>query len=210
MGYVRGLRTQYCWRWDLRTIRCPMSIACTKGPKENSKFTLDAIPNKESRRWKAPAYSTDVISTYFAMQFRINERQVVRSCASNSTTYYSVGWEDVNGKISPLRCLSLPAPKAVLELVKCGCYPTKGECKGNCSCHKNELPCTPLCNCYSAGCKNFVPIKYTRNSEDVEEENENFFWLCWYFVNSVWKSLNHLKRCLFLLVHFLSWRLYGI
>ena len=82
------------------------------------------------------------------------------------------GWEKVEDKYIPLRCLLPPAPKSVLELVKCGCDPQKG-CKGNCSCKKNELPCTPLCKCYTVGCKLFP--KYTRNTKDVEEEDENFF-----------------------------------
>ena len=57
------------------------------------------------------------------------------------------GWEEnVNGKLSPIKCLDKPAPQAVLELVKCGC---KGSCEGktNCSCKKNGLQCTALCKC---------------------------------------------------------------
>ena len=85
------------------------------------------------------------------------------------------GWNKCGEKFVPVRCLSPPAPKAVLELVKCGYDPEKGDCKGNCSCHKNELPCTPLCNCYSSGCQNFVAVTYSRKSEELEEEDENFF-----------------------------------
>ena len=55
------------------------------------------------------------------------------------------GWEKTpEGTISPKKCLELPAPKAVLELVKCGC---KYKCTGSCSCQKNNLPCTALCKC---------------------------------------------------------------
>ena len=81
------------------------------------------------------------------------------------------GWEKNEEKYSPVRCLLPPAPKSVLELVKCGCDPTKG-CKGNCTCYKNQLPCTPLCKCYTAGCELFP--HYKRDSKDVEEEDENF------------------------------------
>ena len=83
------------------------------------------------------------------------------------------GWEINDGKYSPVRCLLPPAPKSVLELVKCGCDPKKG-CKGHCSCLKNKLPCTPLCKCYTTGCELFPA--YKRDTKDVEEEDENFMW----------------------------------
>ena len=80
------------------------------------------------------------------------------------------GWEIVDGTIVPMRCLSPPAPKAVLELVKCGCDPVKG-CKNKCSCVKNNLPCTPLCKCYVAGCENLL-TNYHRDSDYVQDEEE--------------------------------------
>jgi hypothetical protein len=56
------------------------------------------------------------------------------------------GWSVEDGAYVPVRCLTLPAPRAVIELTKCGC---KSGCKGlRCSCYKNGLPCTPLCKCY--------------------------------------------------------------
>ena len=60
------------------------------------------------------------------------------------------GWSE---KGQPIKCLVPPAPRAVVELVKCGC---KGECKGNCFCAKNGLACTPLCKYYAAGCSNLI------------------------------------------------------
>ena len=45
----------------------------------------------------------------------------------------------------PLKCLSPPAPRAVLDLVKCGCRTLY---KGTCSCVKNKLSCTPLCKVF--------------------------------------------------------------
>ena len=43
-----------------------------------------------------------------------------------------------------------PAPRAVLDLTKCGC---KSGCNGlRCGCYKNGIPCTPLCKCYVAYC----------------------------------------------------------
>ena len=61
------------------------------------------------------------------------------------------GWVLDGKKYMPIRCLELPAPKAVLELTKCAC---KAGCRRNCGCLKNHLPCTPLCKCYYAGCEN--------------------------------------------------------
>ena len=60
------------------------------------------------------------------------------------------GWNLLeSGCYTPVMCLALPAPKAILELIKCGC---KAGCKGRCSYSINSLPCTPLCKCYSGDC----------------------------------------------------------
>jgi len=59
------------------------------------------------------------------------------------------GWTmNPEERLTPLMCLNKPPPIAVLDLIKCGC---QTECKGQCSCHKNSLPCTPLCKCYGLG-----------------------------------------------------------
>ena len=63
------------------------------------------------------------------------------------------GWSLERGIYVPVRCLKLPAPKAVIELTKCGC---KSGCKGKCGCFKNMLPCTPLCKYSSGDCGNIV------------------------------------------------------
>ena len=56
------------------------------------------------------------------------------------------GWSNESGVYIPTRCLALPAPKAVIELTKCSC---KMACTKNCGCHRNNLPCTPLCKCFT-------------------------------------------------------------
>ena len=74
------------------------------------------------------------------------------------------GWIIEKGAYVPVRCLSPPAPNAVIELTKCGC---KAGCKDlKCTCFKNGLPCTPLCKCYSFICENMNQI------ETVDDENE--------------------------------------
>ena len=53
------------------------------------------------------------------------------------------GWNLLeSGCYIPVKRLALPAPKDVLELIKCGC---KAGCKDPCSWSINSLPCTPLC-----------------------------------------------------------------
>ena len=76
------------------------------------------------------------------------------------------GWEeDSASKIVPLKCLALPIPKSVIELVKCCCE--KG-CKSMCSCSKNDLPCTALCKCYGSSCNNFA----SNYAVDLENDDE--------------------------------------
>ena len=78
------------------------------------------------------------------------------------------GWnlrEDGSG-YEPVRCIRPPAPYAVLELVKCGC---RKSCSGNCSCLKNNLPCTPLCKCFAWGCNR---CSSNQGSNDDDEDDK--------------------------------------
>ena len=59
------------------------------------------------------------------------------------------GWYMEDGMYMPVCCLILPAPRAVIEIKKCG---FKTECKERCSCTRNGLPCTPLCKRFSGDC----------------------------------------------------------
>ena len=70
----------------------------------------------------------------------------------------------------PIKCHVHPAPRAVVELVKCGC---KGECKGNCfgqimawSAH------IFLFKYYAAGCSNHKDYHGDDQDEDTEEEED--------------------------------------
>ena len=75
------------------------------------------------------------------------------------------GWTIEEGLYMPVKCLFPPAPKAVIELTKCGC---KTGCKSLvCACLKNGLPCTPICKCYSYVCENMSRIEVL---EDEQEE----------------------------------------
>ena len=76
------------------------------------------------------------------------------------------GWETISdGTISPKKCLEPPAPESVVELVKCGC---RSECStARCSCHKNNLPYTPLCKC--GDCSNASDFDVPDQDEDIDE-----------------------------------------
>ena len=45
------------------------------------------------------------------------------------------GWETTSCGVQPVKSFELPAPLAVIELVKCGCHET---CSSNCSCKKKH------------------------------------------------------------------------
>ena len=80
------------------------------------------------------------------------------------------GWLKDNDQdtYKPLHCLLLPAPKAVIELRKCGC---KVECSGNCTCKVHNIPCTPLCKCANRECQRRIPDREI--SDIVHQGNEN-------------------------------------
>ena len=78
------------------------------------------------------------------------------------------GWSVESNTYSPIRCLALPAPKAVIELTKCSC---RVSCSGNCGCSRNNLPCTPLCKCYSSGCSNTTSLTNSLNLDDDDDED---------------------------------------
>ena len=73
----------------------------------------------------------------------------------------------------PRKCLGLPAPEAVLELVKCRC---KGRCSGKskCSCLLNDLKCTDLCKCYD--CENMKDYKlHSTIGEEAGSDDGDFY-----------------------------------
>ena len=77
------------------------------------------------------------------------------------------GWEMQGTQFMPVKSLCKAAPSCILELVKCGC---QVKCGGNCSCFKNNLPCTPLCKCYRLGCSNITDYKVV-NEDDLSSDD---------------------------------------
>jgi hypothetical protein len=58
------------------------------------------------------------------------------------------GWKEDVGHLIPVMTNQLPAPEAVLQLIRCNC--TKSFCATlKCKCKSNNLPCTDLCSCGS-------------------------------------------------------------
>ena len=54
-------------------------------------------------------------------------------------------YKDTGGQMLPVTTQGLPAPQAIIELVRCQC---KTNCSTQrCSCRRNDLPCTELCSC---------------------------------------------------------------
>ena len=62
-----------------------------------------------------------------------------------------------------------PAPSSLLDFVYCGC---KGKCLSNrCSCQKNSLRCTHLCQCRN--CENAGGEDEGEDEEDDKDDEDN-------------------------------------
>ena len=72
--------------------------------------------------------------------------------------------------------LNPPAPRAIINLVKCSC---KKGCGTNiCSCKKNGIVCTEACQC-SAGnffCKNTPDLVTPSIMKEYDEDNSGKLW----------------------------------
>ena len=86
------------------------------------------------------------------------------------------GWEEADKNsayLIPKQSILLPARKAVIEFIKCGCI--KSGCATRCSCKSNGLPCTPLCKFFNSNCENpltEISIEPDGDAEDEDDENE--------------------------------------
>jgi hypothetical protein len=79
------------------------------------------------------------------------------------------GWEFEDKEWHPIMSTQLPAPEAVIQLVKCAC--AKSRCStGQCRCRKAGLDCTDLCSCSDSEdeCENTE--RYTLMDGDDDEE----------------------------------------
>ena len=93
--------------------------------------------------------------------------------------------ESEDGSIVPIRGLKLPAPQAIVELVKCGC---RGQYSSRCSCIKNKLICTSLCKCKDCNnTKDYTLSFVDDNDIDLEKIYSNIL--------QVQKFINSYVKC---------------
>eukprot|EP00794_Sanderia_malayensis_P002575 gene2575-2974_t len=79
------------------------------------------------------------------------------------------GWKEEDGLLVIDWMDQEPAPSSLLEFVYCGC---KGKCLSNrCSCQKNSLRCTHLCQCRN--CENAGGEDEGEDEEDDEDDEDN-------------------------------------
>ena len=80
------------------------------------------------------------------------------------------GWEESDNQLRPILSDELPAPVGLIELSMCSC---KGVCDTNrCSCFKNKLTCTEMCQCTSE-CENDHGEEIDDDSTDIGSEDDD-------------------------------------
>ncbi|KAJ8418782.1 hypothetical protein AAFF_G00002810 [Aldrovandia affinis] len=79
-------------------------------------------------------------------------------------------YKDKDGQLKPVTTEFLPAPEAIIEMVRCQC---KVDCSSHrCSCNSVELPCTELCQC-SADCQNDEDSQDITLASDSDGDSED-------------------------------------
>jgi len=137
---------------DLEAFVC--RVYCSTGPKTLPLLRWELFRSKNMEGEMLPPTRAALLphitrANYIAMRDK--------SYCTNNPVLPPVeenGWTMEHNVYTPVKCLTPPAPQAVLELRKCGCK--KGCQEMKCSCMKNGLPCTPLCKCYASGCSTRV------------------------------------------------------
>ena len=80
-------------------------------------------------------------------------------------------YKEPSSEIKSMTTDVLPAPKAIIEMVRCQC---KTNCSSKrCSCRAASLPCTDLCNCDSDQCENDNDYYNTASHQRSDDENDN-------------------------------------
>ncbi len=76
-------------------------------------------------------------------------------------------YKDTDGQMLPVTTKVLPAPQAIIELVRCQC---KTDCSTQrCSCRKNNLSCTELCLC-DTECTNDEDCNIGNDDDDSDHD----------------------------------------
>ncbi len=81
------------------------------------------------------------------------------------------GWKEQNDIFVPVITTIEPAPKAVIELVRCNCQVS--QCTARCTCRKASLVCTELCKCslHDSSCEN-QPDSYPMMQLDSDSDED--------------------------------------
>lgn len=81
------------------------------------------------------------------------------------------GWMMIDSNLVPVLMEKNPAPSEITELTKCGCGIS--QCKqNNCSCRRNNLPCTEACSCMADEvCSNQVNDVMLSDSDSSDSED---------------------------------------
>ena len=78
-------------------------------------------------------------------------------------------YKDTDGRLLPVTTRVLPAPQAIIELVRCQCKTNCSTLK--CSCRCNNLPCTELCLCDTDGeCTSDEDYVFENNNSDSDDD----------------------------------------
>ena len=142
------------------------SVYCPKGPTTIPALRWEMFLSRNLEGEMLPPTRAALMphitrANYIAMR----DKSYVTSCPILPPIDQS-GWRLEKGVYVPVRCVTLHAPRAMLELTKCAC---KAGCRGRCSCCKNGLPCTPLCKCYGGDCSNAIKNDGHVNEDDLDD-----------------------------------------
>jgi len=91
------------------------------------------------------------------------------------TSPCDLGWETVSEKLVPIATDKDPAPKTLLNVVRCCSKVESRNCCGSglCSCGKNWLPCVAACtNCRGKECNN---VDRAREDQDISDSEESVY-----------------------------------
>jgi hypothetical protein len=140
-------------------------VYCSSGPKSLPALRWHLFRTKNQEGEMLPPTRSALLPHILRANFVAMRDKSYSSTVPKLPPVDQHGWEIDDKELVPVRCLSPPAPHAIIELVKCAC---KSGCMTRCSCRKNSLPCTPLCKC-SENCDNLERIVV----EDSEEDSDN-------------------------------------
>ena len=125
---------------------------------------------KQAQSEKLPPTKDDLRQAILMSHFQMvvwNNNRVPNLIIPSPGNY---GWKIEGDHWVPVMTTKLPAPDAVIHLVKCGCM--KIDCAtGRCSCRVAGLSCTKLCSCSDSDqdCVNCELLSQAH--EDDEDEN---------------------------------------